>query len=330
VIDVELVKLDEVFMKINCDDSILRELSEYFTFMTPNAKFDPRVRSGRWDGSICILKRKERKLYLGLKNKVTEFCKDNNYTLLDKTSTKTKVFTYEEVEKFTRTLNLPVVPYDYQIQAIADILNNNQRGLVISATSSGKSLLIYILFRLFNQKTVVVVPTKLLVKQMAKDFISYGYTGVVGQIMSDSTTDTDKHKLPQISVSTWQSLIKMPAHWFQQFKVICGDECIHPDTLITMGDNTKKAIKDIMVGEYVLTYNENTKIFEQKPVIKIHTNLSINEQMYEIQLSNNKVLKITGNHKVLLLNGYWKRADELEEGDLINTPWASNTENMDV
>jgi intein/homing endonuclease len=29
-------------------------------------------------------------------------------------------------------------------------------------------------------------------------------------------------------------------------------------------------------------------------------------------------VKITGNHKVLLISGVWKRVDELEIGDIIN------------
>jgi intein/homing endonuclease len=41
--------------------------------------------------------------------------------------------------------------------------------------------------------------------------------------------------------------------------------------------------------------------------------------MYEVLLSNGSTIKITGNHKVLLTSGIWKRVDELEIGDVINS-----------
>jgi len=41
--------------------------------------------------------------------------------------------------------------------------------------------------------------------------------------------------------------------------------------------------------------------------------------MYEITLDGINKIQITGNHKVLLTNGVWKRADSLKIGDRINS-----------
>jgi len=101
---------------------------------------------------------------------------------------------------------------------------------------------------------------------------------------------------------------------------VFGDECLHPDSKILMADGGTKPIKDVMVGDMVVTTNEVTQKQENKPVIKVHRNLSVSEQMYEIGCSNEKTIRITGNHKVMLKNGEWKRADDLKIGDIINTP----------
>lgn len=99
--------------------------------------------------------------------------------------------------------------------------------------------------------------------------------------------------------------------------VLIVDECLHPDTLIAMSDGSFKMIKDIEVNDYVKTINEETLEIEDKPVLKVHFNLNKGEQMYEIEMENGDVVKITGNHKVRLVSGSWKRVDELNESDEI-------------
>ena len=99
--------------------------------------------------------------------------------------------------------------------------------------------------------------------------------------------------------------------------VLVVDECLHPDTEITLFDNSKKKIKDIEIGDLVKTINEETGILENKPVVKLHHNLNKGEQMYEIEMDNGDVLKITGNHKVKLIDGTWKEVQDLDEEDEI-------------
>ena len=100
-------------------------------------------------------------------------------------------------------------------------------------------------------------------------------------------------------------------------KVLIVDECLHPETEITMYNGEKKKIKDIIEGDLVLTINEETKEIEIKPVVKLHTNLNKGSQMYEIEMENGDTIKITGNHKVKLIDGSWKKVEDLEESDEI-------------
>ena len=99
--------------------------------------------------------------------------------------------------------------------------------------------------------------------------------------------------------------------------VLIVDECLHPETEITLFDGNTKKIKDIEIGDLVKTINEETGIIENKPVVKLHHNLNKGEQMYEIEMQNGDVLKITGNHKVKLINGSWKKVEDLKEEDEI-------------
>ena len=100
-------------------------------------------------------------------------------------------------------------------------------------------------------------------------------------------------------------------------RVLIVDECLHPETQITMFDGTTKKITDIKVGDLVKTVNEDSGIIEDKPVLKLHSNLNKGSQMYEIEMENGDLLRITGNHKVKLTDGSWKRVDELDEDDEI-------------
>ena len=69
-------------------------------------------------------------------------------------------------------------------------------------------------------KVLIIVPTTSLVYQMAKDFKDYGFDQDVHCI----TSGVDKNALEQVTVSTWQSIYKMPKSYFDQFDCVIGDE----------------------------------------------------------------------------------------------------------
>ena len=72
-------------------------------------------------------------------------------------------------EGFIQELGLPFEPRDYQMDAFRTAVQYG-RQLLLSPTASGKSLIIYLLTRYYNKKTVVIVPTTSLVEQMSKRF----------------------------------------------------------------------------------------------------------------------------------------------------------------
>jgi hypothetical protein len=212
------------------------------------------------------------------------------------------------------TLNSSMVPYTHQFRGALKSLYFG-RGICEHVTSSGKSLTISLTVNYLYQKNkeskiLILVPKLDLIEQFAENLATYGIDASLIGKFCGYQKDTEQ---PFI-VSTWQSMYKQK-ELLKQFSILIVDECLHPETFITMGDGKTKPIKDVIVGDIVTTINEETGKYENKPVVKLHSNLSKNNQMYEVTLENGQSLKITGNHKVMLSSGEWKKAEDLVIGD---------------
>ena len=121
-------------------------------------------------------------------------------------------------ELYLKSLNLPFEPRDYQLEAFHTAVQYG-RQLLLSPTASGKSLIIYLLARYYNKKTVIIVPTTSLVEQMAKDFEEYGYEERICKIYSGQ----EVFDAP-ITITTWQSFSKAPKETLESFDMVIGDE----------------------------------------------------------------------------------------------------------
>ncbi|SVA87209.1 uncharacterized protein METZ01_LOCUS140063, partial [marine metagenome] len=159
---------------------VARELSEFFTFEVPNAKFMPSVRNRLWDGKIRLFSPGTGKIYFGLLPYVKEFLKGQGYKVIYDSDFSKRNLDKSVTTKFVRSLQKKKFKArDYQIDAIHNILESN-RGLIVSPTGSGKSFIIYALVRYYIQKfadkkILIVVPTTSLVEQMYGDFADYGW-----------------------------------------------------------------------------------------------------------------------------------------------------------
>jgi superfamily II DNA or RNA helicase len=220
--NIVISKVNEVYVKVHCERGEAMEISEYFTFFVPGYKFMPAFRNKIWDGKIRLFNMQNHEIYYGLLPYIENFCNERGYTFsCDNTMPGADEFSAEEAMSFIDTLGLPFLPRDYQLKAFLYAVRN-RRGLLLSPTASGKSLIIYLLARYLNTKTLIIVPTISLVAQLTKDFKDYGFDSDehVHQIFAGSAKHTDK----QIVISTWQSIYKMPKEWFDQFDVVIGDE----------------------------------------------------------------------------------------------------------
>ena len=217
---IKIIKHDETFVEVICDPGIAMEISDYYTFDVPGAKFMPKFKNKIWDGKIRIFNSMSRLLYTGLLQNLEEFCAARDYEIEYDGIKGDAEFSLVECKEFIEWLRPKYDPRDYQIDAFVHAVRK-RRGLLLSPTSSGKSLMIYMLTRYYGKKTLVVVPTTGLVHQMTSDFVDYGYSeDKIHKIMEGSKKDSDR----PVVISTWQSIYKLPKTWFDQFEVVIGDE----------------------------------------------------------------------------------------------------------
>lgn len=218
---VQVEKHDEVYVKIKAEPGIMMEMSEFFTFSVPGAKFMPAFRSKFWDGKIRLLNPMNGLLYAGLLSYVEDFCHKREYEIEYLSDFSTKEFSVKEAKEFISKLKPTLQPRDYQIDAFVHAVRE-RRSLLLSPTASGKSFIIYLLVRYYAKRTLIIVPTTSLVSQLASDFADYGFES--DRFVHRVFAGQDKGTTKPITITTWQSVYKLPKEFFDSFDVVIGDE----------------------------------------------------------------------------------------------------------
>jgi superfamily II DNA or RNA helicase len=225
----KISKVNEVYLELEVDEDVSRELSDYFTFEVPGAKFMPQYRNRMWDGKIRLFSPRNGRIYVGLLPYVKEYCSKKSIEyIIEKGVENDRNVLRESVRDFAESLRpksrgKPIQFRDYQIDAIWHAIQSN-RCLLLSPTASGKSLIIYTLVRyynLMNLKTLILVPTTSLVEQMYSDFIDYGWED---KYIHRVYAGMDKGSKKPVVISTWQSIYKLHRPYFAQYGCIIGDE----------------------------------------------------------------------------------------------------------
>ena len=223
-------KKNEVNLQVKSEAHVYYELSDYFTFDVPGAKFMPQYRNKYWDGKIRLFSNHTGEIYVGLLDKLIQFCEDHNYTYEFEDNEyyglpfqTNDLISKEGVKDYMYSI-CKHVPRDYQIEGVYDALKHNRK-LLISPTASGKSLMIYSIVRYYvekKQNILIVVPTTSLVEQMYKDFEDYGWD--VGSFCHKIYAGKERETNSQVIITTWQSIYKLPRKYFERFSVVIGDE----------------------------------------------------------------------------------------------------------
>ena len=66
--DLIISKKNEVYVRVDTEPNIARELSDFFTFEVPGARFMPTYRKRIWDGKIRLYNQMNGEIYLYLKD----------------------------------------------------------------------------------------------------------------------------------------------------------------------------------------------------------------------------------------------------------------------
>ena len=233
---IRIRRLTHANLHVECDFGQAAEIKEFFSFFVPGYQWMPAFKRRIWDGKIRLFDTNTGELPAGLIHHLVTYIESRGYNYqLVKTKYGTPLEEErpdpKEIVQFIKTLNLPFDPRDYQFIAIMEALHRT-RGILLSPTGSGKSLIIYVLAQYWlstiegslygADKVLVIVPTTSLVEQMSSDFIQYG--GNPDDIHKIYSGKDKQFKQP-ICISTWQSIYKLPKDWYQQFGMVIGDEC---------------------------------------------------------------------------------------------------------
>lgn len=235
---IKILYINEVDVKIETEQSIMNEMSDYFKFRIPNFDIIRNMHRGRFykfDGYIRLYDKRGSKLPFGLLGRLVDFAKERKYRLDidEKITNKINDITRDDLLLWIGSLGLKLQPRDYQIDSLYKAIYSRKK-VVVSPTSSGKSLLISLYIKWIHEhekgKILVIVPTKSLVLQLKGDYESYGLKEPIHVIMGGY----EKEGNERIYISTWQSLYELPKEYFEKFDGVIVDEChglfVTPDT----------------------------------------------------------------------------------------------------
>lgn len=243
--DVIINSQDQSYAKVIADFNIIQEMYDYFSFHVEGYQFNPKYKYGGWDGKIRLMGLNG-DLPFGLIEQVQKFTDSMQYSLYISPDVLPKpVMTRPQFDEWLNSKTIysgdkVITPHWYQSDAVFEGLNHRRRILNLP-TSAGKSLIQSLLAKWYcenkSDKILVIVPTTALVYQMINDFVDY-------RLFTNSEchgilAGTAKDSNARIYVSTWQSAVKQPKSWFNQFGMLLTDEC-HLATGKSIGDIIKK------------------------------------------------------------------------------------------
>jgi superfamily II DNA or RNA helicase len=230
--DIVIQSKNHVHCQIDSADvGVLQELSDFFTFEQPGARFMPQYRAKLWDGKVRLFNLFTREIYTGLVPYVKLFAEQNQYKVDDRQTVLPTP--YIDVQQYIENLKLqghgkPIEVRDYQIDAVRHAIHQH-RTLLLSPTGSGKSLIIYSLVRYHleqGRRILILVPTTSLVEQLYADFQDYSSANDwrTSEHVHRIYAGADKAEDWPVTISTWQSLYKLPKKFFEKYDVVIGDE----------------------------------------------------------------------------------------------------------
>lgn len=238
--DIRIVAIDTVYIGIDAEPAILYELAAYFSFYVKGYEFSPAYKNKQWDGKIRLFQKGTQKIYAGLLFEVLKYAQREGYSVsIDEDVQKPQEEpSKESIDHFFHDhLNIHAHGKKIQIRPAQEqaftMACASERCTLEAATSSGKSLTIYGLCRYYSdlvleedEKILIIVPTTGLVDQMYSDFEDYASQNEwnVQENCHKIYSGQEKKVNKKIFISTYHSIADLPKKYFEQFKMVIGDE----------------------------------------------------------------------------------------------------------
>lgn len=229
--EIEIEKINESYSRICSygDSDVLFDLQSYFTVEIEGAKFNPKFRQMGWDGRKAFFNARKGVICNGLIPSTKKWCADNGVKLTFSNFPDVPSMDMVEFVEANKEIlgKSGYVPRDYQEKAVFEALDK-RHGILECCTSSGKSLMIYLIIRHLLRRglkhVLLCVPNVSLVNQMYSDFKDYGWEDIEDHCETLFAGEEPTFEKP-VLISTWQSLQSKETTFFDMFTGVIYDEC---------------------------------------------------------------------------------------------------------
>jgi superfamily II DNA or RNA helicase len=219
--------IDRATCRLDGDNDLLLSIVEFFSYYAKDYKHMPLFKRGIWDGKVKMFKVSDRKLPAGLLSRLYEHAKMRGYTV-EIIGDAFPLIPFDD-EFFLSDIT-PLTAFEvmnHQMGAVGDVLAYNTR-LVLSPTSSGKSMIMYLAARYImakhKKRILIIVPNKTLVEQMREDFVEYATDGWGPTDIHAIYAEQEIWTAHDVVVSTYQTAVKLTTEWYEEFGAIFIDE----------------------------------------------------------------------------------------------------------
>jgi len=215
--------------KVLTDLETLDKLRKHFRIKALGYFYSSAWRSHQWDGYIHYV-RENGNFEIGMAPLV--------YSILNEWGYEISVEDYRQPifpgKIPTKIGNM--VPRDYQIEGIQNIINNCvgdvpfNRGLVYQATNAGKNLLAAMLYKTYNKPSTIFIVNRLHIYQQAIEELGQLFPKDIGFIGPKGKGNPTGIKWNNLMVCMIQSLSRVNNEQLRQFQMGIVDECHYAST----------------------------------------------------------------------------------------------------
>ena len=208
-------------------------------------------------------------------DRVKQFYLDNNLTF----EIKDKRISHRKID-----IELLDTKLEEQQLKVIGLLTDNEGGLIEAPPAMGKTISMLGLIAKIKQPTLILVHEFRLSNQWIEQ-IKKRLSGKfeLGIINGDVKQDGD---IVIGIINSLHNLYKEDPKYFDKFGMIITDECLDPETIITVPNGLKK-LKDIKIGDVVITPTGTTQVKNIWKTIK---------PAYKYTVSNNNYLIASEDH----------------------------------
>ena len=311
--------IDRQNVKLTADRDTLYAVQEVFTYYAKDFKFMPLYKRGIWDGRISMFKVTDCILPSGGIGSLQRDAETKGWDIRIEESEFSDKIPFDSdffLTEVATTTDLEIM--EHQLGPVEEVMTHNRR-LILSPTSSGKSLIQYLIARYILKKhglrVLIIVPNTTLVAQMYDDFCDYSNDGWGPENIHKIYAGQEIWTSHDVVVSTYQTAVKLSGDFFAQFGVVMVDEA-HGATSKSISHILSHANHMYFVGGFTGTL-DGTYMHELEmrarfgDVTQFITTRELMDKGIVAQLKI-EALTLTYGEEDSLKAGKWKYPEEVE------------------